>query len=49
MDVVVRVVMLSFLYAGSKPVMMFNSYVESMYNYVGTFFLFALVSFVVFF
>ena len=49
MDVVARVMMLSFMYEGSDPVMMFNSYVESMYNYVGTLFLFALVSFAVFF
>ena len=44
MDVVVRVMMLSFMYEGSEPVMMFIFHVESMYNYVGTF-LFALVSF----
>ena len=49
MDVVARVMMLSFMYEGSDRVMMFNCYVESMYNYVGTLFLFALVSFVVFF
>ena len=49
MDVVARVMMLSFMYEGSDRVMMFNCYVESMYNYVGTLFLFALVSFTVFF
>ena len=49
MDVDARVMMLSFMYEGSDPVMMFNFHVESMYNYVGTFFLFTLVSFAVFF
>ena len=43
MDVVIRVRMFSFMYEGSEPIMMFTFYVESMYNYVGTF-LFALVS-----
>ena len=49
MDVVARVMMLRFMYEDSDPVMMFNYYVESMYNYVGTLFLFALISFAVFF
>ena len=49
MDVVARVMMLSFVYEGSDPIMMFDCYIESMYNYVGTLFLFPLVSFAVFF